>query len=726
MLLLLCCSLILAVDQPHDGLWRDESLGIAIRLPDASWRLSDHSQGIAKAYVFAPGKDLRTRATVMVLPTAVLPQGMETRETQVRAVVGKGYRRVALEADKLGGEPAQRLDYEAAGTISREYGLRRGDFYVIFQTTAPTKSWDDAQLRAAMTGIRDSFEFTGPVQTALPAADRSTPEAIRAKRALQKLPPREFEVMHHDVRVEIEPAAHSLRAVDHLRVRSMRDTLDQLELITSLVNVENVEGPAGLKWEMKAVDGANRIVIHLAQPCAKDAELDLTVTTTAADYLQKTDSKLIQEIETLGQVREKSSWSSHIAYYPIDRMNDATVDMTLVVPEGYTAVTGGRADEVTIEQGRATFRYHNEVRRPRLLPFGFAVARYIQASGTSKGGLPLQVFGYPGEEKLLEQRLAIAIQCANLLEGALGPLPFEAVRIAHVTPVAKEMGVSLPGLILVSDGYFHELKDQEIDQALSEGRPEGREALGAVIIADELSHQWNCYAVAFPNELAEGISTFTNALWIEQRCGAAAYRKMIRYCVNGYFTATTQGPDVAIADSAIYATGAYRGIAFCKVAVVLDMLRTELGDEAFFAAWREAFQPQTKYSDGFGVMERAFLQSTGKDLAPFFRQWFYQAGCPVIALDFSQQDQALTVNLRQKQPQEPYRLRGDLLIQGKQDESLRKEVTLDQRETRVTFDVPFVVAKVMLDPDDKLLIKRSDDKPGAGSTGDPAHSSSGK
>ena len=34
--------------------------------------------------------------------------------------------------------------------------------------------------------------------------------------------------------------------------------------------------------------------------------------------------------------------------------------------------------------------------------------------------------------------------------------------------------------------------------------------------------------------------------------------------------------------------GSYRTVAFCKVPVILDLLRQELGDEAFFRAWRKA------------------------------------------------------------------------------------------------------------------------------------------
>jgi aminopeptidase N len=180
---------------------------------------------------------------------------------------------------------------------------------------------------------------------------------------------------------------------------------------------------------------------------------------------------------------------------------------------------------------------------------------------------------------------------------------------------------------------------------------------------------------------------------------------MIRYCADAYLAATALERDTAIADPAVYGTKAYRGIAFCKVPVVLDMLRSEAGDETFFAAWRKAFQEFDPKEDGYAILENAFSECSGTDLSWFFEQWFFRAGCPEIAAQFSQQEDAVTITLRQAQKQGPYRLAGELLITDKQDSRLRRKVTLKDRETKLTMDVPFSVHKVVFDPDNRLLKK---------------------
>ena len=207
-----------------------------------------------------------------------------------------------------------------------------------------------------------------------------------------------------------------------------------------------------------------------------------------------------------GQVRSKSSYSSHVFYYPVDPVNDAAMDIRLTVPSGYTAVSGGLLVGTESSGSETTFHYRTEVRRPRLLPFGFAVGRYISQRGSSDAGLRPTVYGYPGEEMLMRERVDVAVESANVFERMMGPLPWKDVQFAHVAPERKEMAVSLPGLILLSDGCFRE----NISAAdMSDGQFNRPDVLGLISVTDELSHQWNVYAANWPNELAEGVSTYT-------------------------------------------------------------------------------------------------------------------------------------------------------------------------------------------------------------------------
>ena len=337
-----------------------------------------------------------------------------------------------------------------------------------------------------------------------------------------------------------------------------------------------------------------------------------------------------------------------------------------------------------------------------MIPFGFAVAKYISKAGTSNSGLRLTAFGYPGEETLVQQRVDVAVEAANLFEKMMGTLPWKDVRFAHVTPERKETGVSTPGLIVLSDSFFKDISKSD----LSDGNITTPAAFNLIVVADELSHQWNIYAAPLSNELGEGISTFTNMLFVENRHGEEAFRRGIKICEDAYFQAIALDRDVAIADPAVYQTTAYRGIVFCKTPVILTMLRDLVGDEKFFAAWRTAFSRFDPAQDGFNVIEKAFSETAGEDLSWFFDQWFFQAGYPELAIEHEQTDKRLAVTISQLQPSEPYRLQGILRVSGhNSDEVIDQKVEISELETKLEIDCDFPVKSVVFDPDNKLLKK---------------------
>lgn len=696
--------LVLAYSFEEKAYTNDE-IGISLRLPNDKWVLIDQSQGAVKVLIFSPKEDMSTRCCVLYFPAGAMPEGVLTRESHLKPMLGELYNRVAYEKDMLGGKEADRLDYAVKGNLTKEYGLRDGDFYLIFQLSAPDGDWESEEMGRKLEAIKESFAFTGEANIKEPTTDLKTPAQVRELRRSLKdeVEEQDFEVERHVLAVKIDPPKQTLRASDRITVRSKRDGLNDIVLYFTLVSVQGVEPSDRVTWKTKTgPQGTSELRIEFERPLNAGETMQLEIGTGSDDFFQTVDQTLVQEIAVLGQVREHSCYSSHVVYYPIDERNDAAMEMAFTVPEGYTAVTGGEPMGEETAGGWTTVRYGTEVRVPRALPFGFAVGRFIEAGGVSPSGLPITVYGYPGEETLVRQRLDVALEAAGLFEKMMGPLPFEAVRIAHVTPEKKEMGVSLPGLILASDGFFHDFK--EID--LSDGNLERKDAMDLLLIVDELNHQWNFYASPLPNELAEGVSTFANILFVEHRHGKEAYRNGIQYCRRAYLMISKMDRDVAIADPAIYETTSYRGIAFCKVPAVLDMLRTRLGDETFFKAWRNLFLKYKGGKDGYEVMEAIFSLVSGEDLTAFFDQWFYRAGYPRIQKKLYQHRGRWAVELRQKQQGPVFPIEMDLLILGKAGEELRKKIPLPEKRTIVYLDCDFDVDQVVLDPDGLLLFEK--------------------
>lgn len=536
------------------------------------------------------------------------------------------------------------------------------------------------------------------------AAPQESPAALRAARAatVAAASARPFEVARHRIEARVEPAERSLDLLDEIEVVARVDGLAQVRLYTSVIAVDDVTCDRPIEWSCEASPNADVLTVTFGAPLAAGERVTLLVHAFAADYFLGTDQQLIAEIAVLGQVRPRSSWSSHVLWYPFDEGHDAAMEITFDVPAGYVAVTGGRRVLHEEADGRVRFRYVEETRHARLLPFGFAVAQYVTAEAMSPAGLDLEVFAWPGEEARIAQRIELLQKGAAQFERALGPLPWSAVRFCHVTPDKKETGVSLPGQILVSDFYFPDLAGVDA----SDGNLERPDVLGLLVVADELSHQWNIYAAGFPNELGEGLSTWTNAFFIEALHGAAAYQKVLAGCKRGWIGVPMRGAaERAIADPAVYATARYRSIVFCKTPLVLHLLREQLGDERFFAGLADAFARRDRATDGFERFAAGFSAGAGVDLAPFFEQWFFRAGWPKVALAMHPIPGGAAVTSRQLHDGADYDFELPLEFRGDGDAVHRTRIRVNRREQVFDVAVPFVPKSLQGDPDDACPVE---------------------
>lgn len=637
-----------------------EQPAFALRLPAAEWQTRDQSGGGALVMIFTPDADMATRCCVLALPVAVLPEGLKTREVQIRESVGRAYQKVAFETVEAFGRTVTRWEYQIAGATTIEWGFVDGASQVVFQLAAPDHVWADADRRAELDALRESFVWGGGevVVKAVPI-DLTPPAQIRAARAagMARLAARSFEVVAQRIVATVEPDAHSLAADCSLEIAAHADVAS-LDLYTSVVTIDRVECAEPMTWEVAPDTGADRLTLRFEPPIDAGGVVRVNVHLHADDYFLGTDQQLVAEIGVLGQVRPHSSWSSHVVWYPIEEVNDAAMDITFDVPDGLVAVTGGRLVDDVSADGRRRQRYVDANRRRRILPHGFAIGAYQSKSVATPGKLDLTVYGFAGEEKRIDQRIDALLDAADLLERALGPLPWSEVRFVHVTPENKETGVSLPGMILVSDRYFPDLDGVD----LSDGDLGNSRSLGLLVVADELSHQWNIYAADLPNELGEGFSTFTNALFVEARHGVEAYRKTLASCRRAWLGQSGVATEYAIANPQVYSNTRYRSVVFCKTPLVLDQLRRRLGDEVFFAGLRLAFADDDRSADGFDRLERGFSSASGADQRPFFEQWFFRAGAPTIAIEHAATPTGVRVRVRQTQAEAAFDVDVELAI----------------------------------------------------------------
>lgn len=679
---------------------RDAACGVEVALPDASWTLRDESDGTSVVHLYAPDDTFVPRACLIQTPLRIARGGLADRAFALEV---HHRTRMRITLGSLGGAEAQRTEYSAGNARHVELGIRRGEDYLVFQIVAEEAAWTDPKRRKVLDGILESVRLLrGPVPAPV---DRSTPEEIRAARRGPG-PPRPIAIRSHDIALEISPEGGGLACVDRLEVAALADDVREIPLLLGPLEVDAVLSD-GKPLRFLRVSGTALLLVDPPRPLPRGGTLALEVRAHADRLLVDARQSLVAEVQVLGQVRADSSFSSHVAWYPTAEGDDAPVRLSISVPEGYRAVGGGDALGEERRGDRRVFRFEVGGGCARPLPLGFAVGKYETLRGSTPGGLALEVHSLPGAPARAAAALGIARRAATRFEELFGPLPWRRVAICQARPVRGEAGVSLPaGLVLLSDCFERDVEGVE-PSTESLADPVTR---ALISIPDEISHQWNFYAALLPNELAEGVATFSDLLFLEREKGEAAYLAGVRDCARSCLGTLDVAGDVALADPDLYASPAYRMVAFAKVPVVLHGLRRRLGERAFFAGLREAIGGGHGGPDAYAEFRGAFEKASGEPLGGWFDSWFFRAGTPKIAVRVEGAGEGGIgggrVVVGQVQDGGPYEIDFEIELRGPGSRRSVVPVRMRGREVAIPLEPGDPPGEVVVDPGETGLVRQ--------------------
>ncbi len=693
----------LVIDEPF--VLRDEECGIVVTLPSSSWKLSNVSQTAGESIlrIYSPEDPPVLRIVILQNHKSESPRGLVGRLEQISPGLEQ---KAQITSATLGELPAERAEYEMYGMRSVELGVTRGDLFQVIQVNAPSAKWE-GESGKELLDIFDSIELipfkARATSGAVPAYDPTTPEEVRNARAAPSDAAATFSVRSHEVRVRIDPEEERLSCDDALQVEALADEVSELRLYQSHLSIDRlVIGDQPLSH---AMNEAGELAVVLPRPLKRGEIVRLSYSGHADPFLMAYPQELIAEIEILGQVLPHSSYSSHVYYYPTDALNDASVRLTLDVPDSYVAVSGGRFLGKTVDAGRASYSYEMTERRPRLLPLGFAAGQFEKSSVSVDENLEIELYCPPALAERAKVQLGLARDAARCMTRLMGPLPWNRIAMAVVEPKRKDTAVSLPGLILLSPVFFQDLTTiQPSGAALSDPR-----MTSWLLIPDELSHQWNVYKAQLPNELGEGISTFTNLVFLGEQAGEKEYQSGVASCARAYKTMATAALDVALANPKLYQSSVYRVVAFCKVPVVLHQLRMRLGEEIFFDGFRHAMETADDRKTSYDQFREAFEEVSGEDLGVFFDDWFFRAGRPALSVEWSSLSldgrAGIQIDFTQLQDGEPFEIDFEVDVETVDGNRSRLPVALRKRQDSLTWPLASEASAVIVDPEGTALLE---------------------
>lgn len=228
-------------------------------------------------------------------------------------------------------------------------------------------------------------------------------------------------------------------------------------------------------------------------------------------------------------------------------------------------------------------------------------------------------------------------------------------------------------------------------------------------IAHELFHQWfgdYVTAESWSNlTMNESFATFGEVLWHGHDAGQDAEDRSRYEKLQNCLRSSKNGVSPPLAR--FYYKNhddMFDNISYSKGSIILYAIKNQMGDAAFFKSLNRYLTTNALKNGETHQLRLAMEEVTGKDWSPYFNQWYYQGGNPILNVEYGFANGKATIAVKQIQDNATQTfslpLKVDFYVNGTK---IRKDILIDKREQNFSFDVPGKPNFVDLDPD-KILV----------------------
>jgi aminopeptidase N len=346
-----------------------------------------------------------------------------------------------------------------------------------------------------------------------------------------------------------------------------------------------------------------------------------------------------KEIWTQGEA-EDTRYYVPIYDYPNDR---TTTEMIVTVPRDWVTVSNGKLEKVVdAEPGMKTWTWRQS--QPISTYLISLVAGQFDESKKSWRNIPVEYRVPRGEGERIQPTFARTPDMLSFFSERLGlPYPWDKYDQTAVDQFTVGGMENVSATTLTTRGLLH--------PQLARESLEGADGL----ISHEMSHQWFGDLVTCKDWadlwLNEGFATFMATLWEEHQYGAdnAAYA---RWRAQAGWFRQRRLFDVPIVTHDFRDSLQYAGNIYGKAGLVLEMLREQLGDDAFFHALQHYLEVNRLRNVVTADLIKSIEETTHVDVDRFFDQWIYGGGAPRFSVTTTYDAGALRLRMQVKQTQD--------------------------------------------------------------------------
>ncbi|MBC6113086.1 M1 family metallopeptidase [Pedobacter fastidiosus] len=404
-----------------------------------------------------------------------------------------------------------------------------------------------------------------------------------------------------------------------------------------------------------------------------------------------TDKNKPTQIWTQGETESSSAW-----FPTIDKPDQKTTEeISMTVKSKYTTLSNGKlVSQKANANGTRTDTWKMDLPHSPYL-FMMAIGEFKITKDSYKG----KEVSYYLEPKYAPYAKQIFGKTPDMIQFYSTVLGVDYPWNKYSQVVARDY---VSGAMENTTATLHGEQVQKTDRELLDDNQEGT-------IAHELFHQWfgdYVTAESWSNiTMNESFATFGEVIWHGHDAGKDAEDKSRYEKLQSYLGSTKKG------ESPILARFYYNdkedlfdNISYAKGSIILYALKNQMGDAAFFKGLNKYLTTNAFKNGETHQLRLAMEDITGKDWSPYFNQWYYNGGHPILDVDYSYSNGKETIKIKQTQDASVQTfilpLKVDIYAGGRK---ISKDILINNREQSFTFDVASKPELVDFDVD-KILV----------------------
>jgi aminopeptidase N len=306
----------------------------------------------------------------------------------------------------------------------------------------------------------------------------------------------------------------------------------------------------------------------------------------------------------------------------------ATVTFNITAPAGQEVVANGRLDHVeTAANGQRTWTFSEGVPIPPYCMI-IGVGQFARLEPTQRALTPFSYYVPLSDRDLAQKGFSPAIPSVEFFSQTVAPYPYE--KLALIVGATRYGGMENSSAIVFTSGLFNRAGRDGMSKTY------GIPSANVGLIAHEIAHQWFGDSVTESTWsdlwLSEGFATYFAGLFVQRFEGEEAFQKYMEKAAGNVFEYEKKSRKPIFDRDTENLMELLNENNYQKGAWVLHMLRSNLGDDAFFRGIRNYYEAHKNATATTEDLRAALEKASGKNLRSFFARWVYDSGHPQYEL----------------------------------------------------------------------------------------------